>query len=287
MNVDATALEVVQPEAVPARLHFPNIFFIALAHVMVLVAIPFFNWSALAVCLIGLFVVTPIGVNLGFHRLASHRGLKVPQWLEYSLLTLGALVGGGPPLHWIAEHRLHHRFSDTADDPHDSRRGFWYAHVGHLFWHKDFEDIEEQWLKYVPDFAGNRYYRFLNRYWLFFAFLPVPFLYYFGGWSFVLWGGFVRVVLMLHITWFVNSASHLWGYTNYKTDDLSKNCWWVGLLAAGEGWHNNHHANPASAAHGHKWWELDSTYLIIRGLEKLGLATDIKLPKESSQPFST
>lgn len=262
----------------PPRLHYPNIFWLAVAHLMVLVAIPFFTWPALAVCLIGLLVVTPLGVNLGFHRLAAHRGLKVPRWLEYVLITLGAAVGGGPPLHWIAEHRLHHRYSDAEGDPHDSRKGFWFAHITHLFWHKDFEDIEEQWLKYVPDFADNRYYRFLNKNWLLFSFATAPLLYWWGGLPFLLWGGFVRVVLMLHITWFVNSASHMWGYRKYKTDDNSRNCWWVGLLAAGEGWHNNHHAYPASARHGHSWWELDFTYVYIRLLRRLGLATDIKLP---------
>jgi stearoyl-CoA desaturase (delta-9 desaturase) len=251
---------------------------LAVAHALVIVAIPFFSWSALAVCLIGLFAVTPLGVNLGFHRLLTHRGLKVPKWLEYSLATLGAALGGGPPMHWVAEHRLHHRFSDTPQDPHSSREGFWHAHVAHLFYHKDFEDIEEQWMRYVPDMAGDRYYRFLNKYWIAFAAATLVPLYFWGGVSFVLWGGFVRIVLMLHITWFVNSASHLWGYKNYETDDDSRNCWWVGLLAAGEGWHNNHHAQPVSAAHGHRWWELDTTYLWVCLLERLGLARDVKRP---------
>ena len=261
------------------KLHWPNIFWLTLAHAMVLVAIPFFTWGALAVCLIGLFVVTPLGVNLGFHRLASHRALKVPGWLEYFLITLGAMVGGGPPLHWIAEHRLHHRYSDTEMDPHDANQGFWFAHMTHLFRHKEFEDVEEQWMKYVPDFKDSRYHRFLNRYWILFALIPAIFLYLWGGLPYLFWGGFVRVVLMLHITWFVNSATHMWGYRNYETSDLSRNCWWVGLLAAGEGWHNNHHAQPASAAHGHRAWEFDFTYLLIRFLGFLGLATEIKLPK--------
>jgi fatty-acid desaturase len=245
---------------------------------MVIVAIPFFTWKAFAVCMITLFLITPLGVNLCYHRLLSHRGFKVPQLLEYALATLGAMLGGGPPMHWVAEHRLHHRYSDTDEDPHNSREGFWHAHISHLFYHKDFEDIEEQWMKYVPDMSTHAYYRFLNKYWLVFPVALLPVLYAWGGWSFVLWVGFVRVVLMLHITWFVNSASHLWGYCNYKTDDNSKNCWWVGILAAGEGWHNNHHAHPVSAKHGHKWWEIDLTHFYIRSFEFLGLAKDVKRP---------
>ncbi len=244
------------------RLHYPNIFWLAVAHLLALVAIPYFSWGGLAIALVGLFLVAPLGVR----------------YLEYFFATLGAMVGGGPPLHWVAEHRLHHRYSDTDKDPHNSRKGFWFAHVTHLFYHKEFEDREEQWMKYVPDLSGDRYFRFLNKYWIGFAALTLPLLYIWGGISFVLWGGFVRIVLMLHITWFVNSASHMWGYQNYKTTDNSKNCWWVGLLGAGEGWHNNHHAFPNSAAHGHLWWEFDFTYLVIRGLKFLGLARDVKLP---------
>ncbi len=249
-----------------------------MVHLLALVAIPYFTWGAFAVCFVGLFFIAPLGVNLGFHRLVTHRALKVPQWLEYIFVTLGAMVGGGPPLHWVAEHRLHHRYSDTEKDPHNSRKGFWFSHVTHLFYHKEFEDREEQWMKYVPDLSGNRYYVFLNRYWIAFAALTLPLLYFWGGLPFVFWGGFVRIVLMLHITWFVNSASHMWGYQNYKTSDYSKNCWWVGLLGAGEGWHNNHHAYPNSAAHGHYWWEIDTTYLAIRVLKFLGLAKQVKLP---------
>jgi len=246
---------------------------------MVIVAIPYFTWNAFAVCLFGLFVITPLGVNLGFHRLLTHKSFKVAKPLEYLFATIGAMVGGGPPLHWVAEHRLHHRYSDTDKDPHSAGRGFWHAHITHLFYHKDFEDIEEQWMKYVPDYSGDRYYRFLNKYWIAFAASTLIPLYLVGGVSFVLWGGFVRVVMMLHITWFVNSASHFWGYRNYETDDTSRNCWWVGLLGAGEGWHNNHHAMQTSAAHGHRWWEIDTTYMMIRALEIVGLARDVKRPR--------
>lgn len=112
----------------------------------------------------------------------------------------------------------------------------------------------------------------------------LPLLYLAGGIGWVLWGGFVRLVLTWHIMWFVNSATHKWGYRNYETDGTSTNCWWVGLLAAGEGWHNNHHAQPSCAAHGHRWWEFDQSFWIIRALEFVGLATDVKRPLKIGAP---
>jgi len=261
------------------RLQIENIFWISLVHFVAIFIAPFyFTWDALVVCLVVLFTVSPIGVTMTYHRLLSHRAFEVPKWLEYTLAVFGTLSAQGPILLWIAEHRLHHRYSDHDDDPHDSRKGFWFAHMTHLFRHKEFEDREELWMKYVPEFASQPFYRFLNKYSILIALtLPIG-LYIWGGLPYLLWGGFVRVALMLHITWFVNSATHLWGYRNYKTDDNSRNIWWVAMLAAGEGWHNNHHYEMQSAAHGHKWWEFDFTWLLIRGLEMLGLAKNVKRP---------
>ena len=260
------------------RHHRLNIFFIITLHLLVLLSIPFFSWSAFGVALLLLFTISPIGVTLTYHRLLSHRAFKVPKWLEYTLATFGALSAQGPVLLWVAEHRLHHRYSDDSRDPHDSNRGFFYAHIGHLLYHKEFEDNREEWLKYVPDLANQPYYHFLNKYWYVIALSLFPVLYAWGGWPFVMWGGFVRIVMMLHITWFVNSAAHFWGYRNFDTDDNSKNNWWVALLASGEGWHNNHHAQPNCAAHGRMWWEFDITYIFICLLEAVGLATQVKKP---------
>lgn len=260
------------------RLHRGNIISIAVLHILAIASIPLFNMSSLWICLALLFTISPIGVTLTYHRLLTHQSFKVPKWLEYTLATFGALSAQGPILLWVAEHRLHHRYTDENRDPHDSRNGFFYAHVGHLFHHKEFEDTKEQWMKYVPDLANQPYYRFLNKYWYVVAFSIFPLLYWAGGWSFVMWGGIVRIVLMLHITWFVNSASHIWGYRNFETRDQSKNCWWVGILACGEGWHNNHHAQANCAAHGIRWFEFDLTYQIIRGLEFVGLASEVKKP---------
>jgi fatty-acid desaturase len=265
------------------RLQLSNIFWISLVHCVAVYAIFWdFSWSGLFLALALHFTVCSAGVTLTYHRLLSHRSFKVPKWLEYILATIGVLSAQGPILIWVAEHRLHHRFSDTEKDPHDSNRGFFYAHIGHLFYHKEFEDDRQQWMKYVPDLASQPYYRFLNHWNIPIALLVVPVLYFFGGIHFVLWGGFVRVVLMLHATWFINSACHWFGYRNYDSRDRSSNCWWAAILAAGEGWHNNHHAQPACARHGHRWWEIDQTWMMIRGLEILGLARDVKRPTHLS-----
>lgn len=266
------------------RLQVENIFWITVIHLGALCAIPYFSWSAFGVCLLMLFTISPLGINLCYHRLLTHRSLKVPQWLEYTLATIAATTGQGPMFLWVAEHRLHHRYSDEPLDPHNSRLGFFYAHMGHLFWHKDFEDNPDQWMKYVPDLTSHRYYHFLSKFAPVFVALPAVFLYMWGGIPFVLWGVFMRIVLMWHVTWSVNSATHTFGYRTFKTSDNSRNCWWVGIIGAGEGWHNNHHAFPASAAHGRTWYEFDLTYLIIRALKALGLATDVKTSVLTAKP---
>ena len=258
------------------RWNYPNLFWISLVHLLALAALPFFSWSGLAVMLAGVLLVAPLGINVGYHRLLTHKAFSAPPAVRYALVTLGTLCGAGPPIHWAAMHRVHHRHSDTSQDPHDSTRGFWYSHVLHLFITDPREQDLDHLGKYAPDLTREPYLVFLNRHgtWLAVAMLPLLFLA--GGWSWLLWGGFLRVALTWHIMWLVNSASHMWGYRNYDTSDRTRNCWWVGLLAAGEGWHNNHHAYPSSAAHGHRWWELDFSYILILILEKAGLASGLK-----------
>jgi fatty-acid desaturase len=259
------------------KLNYNNIFWITLVHLVALAAIPFFTWGNLTAALIGLFVLAPLGINVGYHRLLTHRAFTAPTFVRRGLATLGAVIGAGPPLHWVAMHRVHHRFSDTGQDPHDATRGFWYSHVLHLFQQDPHEAGEEDYIKkYAPDLAADPYLVWLNKRWLLLALATLPALYFAGGLGLLLWAGFVRIVLTWHVMWFVNSASHRWGYRNYDTRDLTVNCWWVGLLAAGEGWHNNHHANPSCAAHGHRWWEFDLSYEIIRVMALVGLARDVK-----------
>jgi stearoyl-CoA desaturase (delta-9 desaturase) len=273
------------------RLQYENIFWISVIHIGALAAIPMFSWQAFGVCIFLLYFISSLGINLTYHRLLTHRGLKVPQWFEYVLSTIAAMSGQGPMLLWVAEHRLHHRYSDTEQDPHSPIKGYFHAHMGHLFYHKEFEDEPDRWQKYVPDLKDKAYYRFLSKYAAIFVALPAIPLYYFGGLPFVMWGIFVRIVLMWHITWSVNSACHTFGYRTFETNDTSTNFWFIGWFGGGEGWHNNHHAHPVSASHGREWYEFDMTYQVIKFLKLIGLATNVKTPvldsKIKSKPFTT
>lgn len=274
------AAEALVEESAAPKLawNYPNIFWIALVHVVALLAPLYWSWNNLSIMLIGVFLLAPIGINVGYHRLLTHRSFTAPRWLRYSLVTFGAILGAGPPIHWAAMHRVHHRHSDTDLDPHNATKGFWYSHILHMFVKDDHETGGAHLETYAPDLLRDPYLAWLNKYWIWFALATLPVLYVIGGVGLVLWGAFVRLILTWHIMWFVNSASHIWGYRNYETKDLTVNNWWVGVLAAGEGWHNNHHADPACAAHGHKWWEFDFSYLIIQALELLGLARKVKRP---------
>jgi stearoyl-CoA desaturase (delta-9 desaturase) len=261
------------------KLNPSAVFWLLFVHIGALGSIFFFSWSAVALCAFMVFIVAPIGVTMTYHRMLTHRAFKVPRWLEYSLAVVGAVSAQGSPLDWAAGHRLHHRYADTSKDQHTPQKGFLFSHVGHLLVTCDDDVSHAERMKVVPDLQSQPFYRFLDRAHLWIALAALPLLYLAGGWPFVFWGGFLRVALMLHITWLVNSATHTWGYRNYVTRDNSRNCWWVSLLSGGEGWHNNHHAHPSCAAHGHRWWEFDLTWMMIRGLARLGLATQVKRPE--------
>jgi stearoyl-CoA desaturase (delta-9 desaturase) len=253
---------------------------LALIHLGALAAfVPFFfSWSGLIVCAVLFYLTGGIGVCLGYHRILTHRSLRVPKWLEYAIVTCGAFALQGGPITWIGTHRAHHTYSDTERDPHSARKGFWWCHVLWLFAPNAARPKEDVLRRLTPDLSNDRYYCFLekNHAWLQlalgFALLAA------GGWSWLVWGGFVRLVLLYHATWSVNSAAHGWGYRSWGAGDVSTNNWFVALVSWGEGWHNNHHAFPFSARHGLRWYELDLTWLTIQGLEKLGLATKVRVP---------
>lgn len=266
----------MKPESRELNVH--NLFWIVLVHGFAIAAIPYFTKTGLFIVVLGAFVLGPIGINVGYHRLLCHRSFSCSRSLRNSLVTLGAILGAGPPIHWAAMHRVHHRYSDTKLDPHDSTRGFWYSHILHLFVVDERETGADHLTVYAPDLMKDPYLVWLNKYWIWLAAATLLPLYALGGTPLVLWGGFLRLAVMWHIMWFVNSAAHIWGYRNYVVNDRARNCWWVGLLAAGEGWHNNHHADPPCAAHGHKWWELDISYWFILCLEFFGLARGVKHP---------
>jgi len=251
---------------------------IGLIHVGVLFAPWTFRWDALLLAIFLYWLTGCLGITLGYHRLFTHNSFRVPKVGRYVLATVGALAGQAGPISWVAAHRRHHRYSDREGDPHSPREGFFWSHMGWLFKRTQLDEYE-YYSKDAPDLAKDPYMRFLDRQHGLLILASLVGLYWWGGFSYVIWGGSVRMVFLYHSTWFVNSATHLWGYQTYtKTGDNSRNLWWVALLAFGEGWHNNHHAHQGSARHGLRWYEFDLTYLIIRFFHLLGLAKKVNVP---------
>ena len=254
-------------------------FFITTVHILALIfAIPTFTWSALAVCVLFHWLTGGVGITLGYHRLLTHQSMKVAAPIKYFCSLMGVLACQGGPISWVTTHRLHHTYSDQEADPHTPTRNFFWAHMEWCIRKNATLKNKDVQNRVVPDLVKDKGLMFLEKTDILWTFLLGLGFYALGGWSFVVWGIFVRLVLVYHATWFVNSAAHVWGYKTYKSDDLSRNLWWVALITYGEGWHNNHHAFQYSARHGLKWWEFDTTYMMIQVLEKLGLASAIKLP---------
>lgn len=248
---------------------------ITVAHLTLLFVPATFTWPALGVFAFLYWLTLGVGLTLGYHRLLSHRSLEVPKWLEYAIVTCGALANQGGPIEWIGTHRLHHQYSDKDGDPHNASEGFWWSHILWLFGRVPSEAALR---RRTRDLNGDPYYEFLHRggFTLLTLGLAVA-LYAVGGWPYVVYGVFLRIVVVFHTTWFVNSVTHKFGYRNYATRDSSTNCWWVAILTFGEGWHNNHHAVPNSARHGLRAHELDVTWLTIALLRWLGLASRVQV----------
>lgn len=271
----------ISPENQP-RLHWFSVGFFAIIHLLALLAPWFFSWSALGVTLFLHWFLGSIGICLGYHRLLSHRSFQVPQWLEYVIALIGALALQGGPIFWVAGHRLHHGFTEhTEKDPYSAKKGFWWSHILWILYPRsEFFDYDK-YQRFAPDLARDPFYCWLNRY---FFVLQIPLavlLYILGGWSFVIYGVFLRAVLLWHSTWFINSVTHLWGYRTFEVNDNSRNLWWAAILTYGEGWHNNHHAYPHVAKAGWRWWEIDVTWWAIWVLKTVGLAQKVIMPPMS------
>ncbi len=242
-----------------------------------------FTWAGVLTAVVFHWLTGGIGVCLGYHRYYTHKSFETPKPISYLLAIMGGLSGEGSCLDWVATHREHHAHSDQLGDPHSPHDGPWWSHMFWVMVRNSEKQIEKRHKRWIPDLKDDKGLQLIGR--LFIAFhvaLGAAMMsvgYFFGGWqlafSLLVWGMFARLVFVLHSTWFVNSASHMWGYRNYETTDDSRNNWWVALITYGEGWHNNHHAYPRMARHGHKWWEVDVTFLTIRAMEKLGLAWDV------------
>lgn len=256
-------------------------------HVGALAAFFTFSWNALWVCLFLWWLSGCIGITLGYHRYFTHRSYATPKFVEYLLAIFGCLAGEAGPIAWVAAHRYHHTYSDTDRDPHSPLRGFWWSHITWLFGREKFLAEFDSYKRYAPDMAKDRFLVFLDKYHILPVLILTGILYAIGGWTYVVWGMFVRSVLVYHSTWLVNSASHIWGYRNYETTDMSRNNWWVAILSFGEGWHNNHHAFQRSARHGMRWWEIDLTYMTIQLMRLVGLASQIHVPVKASPVGAT
>ena len=245
----------------------------------------------LSLC-VGMYTLSSLGVTAGFHRLLTHGSFKASRGLQAILAVAGSMSAQGPLLFWAAAHRRHHQYSDQDEDPHSPHafgmglraygRGLWHAHVGWMFCHQ-----HDDWGRYVPDLLRDRMLFDLSRTYFLWVCLGILLPGGFGGlwsgtwqgaFSGALWGGLVRIFLVHHTTWSVNSICHVFGKRPYVTRDQSTNHWLCALLTFGEGWHNNHHAFPTSARHGLAWWEIDVTYGVIRMLQGLGLVWDVKSP---------
>ncbi len=276
---------------------------IAVLHVGCLAAPFFFSWQGLGVAAALWWVCGGLGICLCYHRLLTHRSFRTPKWFEYALTVLATTNWQGGPIEWVGTHRVHHRHSDHDHDPHSPKHGFdW----GHILWCVCKHADDDRFRGAAKDLQRDPFMVFIDKYHWVAQFGLAAILLVLGGllgnlwggngvagepwaWSWrgaaiwVIWGICVRMVFTYHATWFVNSAAHTWGYRSHQTKDDSRNLWWVALLSFGEGWHNNHHACDRAAAHGRQWWEIDLTYLTIRLLGLVGLASEIVPATESKR----
>jgi fatty-acid desaturase len=253
--------------------------FMVAFHILAVAAFWFFSWQNLVVALVLHWMAVGFGISLGYHRLHTHRGFKTSKAFEYFLAICGTLTLEGGPIFWVATHRKHHQLSDDHGDPHSPREGGFWAHMGWILFGDTHHNNTELMGKYAPDLGRDQFYRWLNSYhWVPLTTLGLVLLAV-GGWSMVLWGIFLRVVVGLHGTWLVNSATHMWGSRRFETRDDSRNSWWVALLTFGEGWHNNHHAHPVSARHGLAWYEFDISWITLKLFNAVGIVSDLKVAK--------
>ena len=280
--------------------HITNVLAIVVPFTGLVVAIALawgfgFTWTHL-VMLLGTYLFSAIGITVGYHRLFTHRSFETYRPVKLAFALMGSMAVEGPLLKWVATHRRHHQHSDDVGDPHSPHhhgntvlgtlRGLWHAHAGWIF-RPDAPGL----YRYVADLYPDKLLRRISV--LFPLWVAVSMLIpaVVGGlvhmsWTGALlgfiWGGLVRVFLIHHVTWSINSVCHLWGTRPFRSHDESRNNPILGYIGLGEGWHNNHHAFPTSARHGLRWWEFDASYLVIRGLELCGLAWRVKVPSAAA-----
>jgi stearoyl-CoA desaturase (delta-9 desaturase) len=241
--------------------------------------------------LLFMYLATAIGITVGYHRMLTHRAFDAPKPVKYTLAVLGSMAVQGSVIDWVADHRKHHAFTDEDGDPHSPHghggglkgalHGLWHAHMG---WRVETQGQAEK-RRYARDLLDDPGMRWIGRNfpWLVLAGMLIPTALGFvltggslmGALTGYLWGGLVRVFLVHHVTWSINSVCHFFGRRRFDLEDESTNVFWLALPSLGESWHHNHHAFPRSAHHGLRWWEIDISGLIIRGMEKVGWARDV------------
>jgi stearoyl-CoA desaturase (Delta-9 desaturase) len=263
--------------------------FLAFAAAVTLTWGHFVHGTDLAI-LAGMYLVSALGITIGYHRLLTHRSFDTPRPVKYALAIMGQTAVQGPVIDWVADHRKHHAFTDEEGDPHSPHghgggfkgalHGLYHAHVGWLFVTQGRADRR----RYARDLMDDPVMKRISK-----SFLPnallglaIPFALGFaitgrieGALTALLWGGLVRIFFLHHVTWSINSVCHFFGRRRFAVDDHSTNVFWLALPSLGESWHHNHHAFPRSAHHGMRWWEVDLTGMIILGMKKLGLARDV------------
>ena len=254
-----------------------------------------FRWSDLAL-LLGMYVLTALGITVGFHRLFTHRAFETNRAVQFVFAVLGSMAVQGPLLEGVALHRRHHQHSDEIEDPHSPHHegsgvwgvlhGLWHAHLGWMF-----APHPPGLQRYVRDLSQSKLLRAASALfplWVLAGLLIPAAIGWLlvgtpsGAWTGFVWGGLVRILFVHHVTWSVNSVCHVWGRQPYASHDESRNNALFGIFALGEGWHNTHHAFPTSARHGLRWWQIDVSYWVIRGLELVGLAWNVKLPSRAA-----
>ncbi|RMG41124.1 MAG: acyl-CoA desaturase [Candidatus Dadabacteria bacterium] len=243
------------------------------------------SWAAVITAIV-MYQIRGFGITGVYHRYFSHKSYKTSRWFQFLLALWGCSALQGTPIEWSRNHRHHHRYSDQPEDLHSPRqRGFWWAHIGWMLSMKN--EVPEQSVKDIekyPELRATAYLQIipilavpLFCYWLGEALGPE---YHTSGWQMLVWGFCVSTVILWHVTYSINSLTHIWGKQRFKTGDDSKNSFLLGLLALGEGWHNNHHRYPGSCRQGFYWWEIDTTYYVLKLFEKLGLVWDVRKPPE-------
>ena len=254
-----------------------------------------FDWVTLGI-FAGMYLGSAFGVTVGYHRLFTHRAFETNRVVKAILGVLGSMAVEGPLFRWVATHRRHHQHSDEPEDPHSPHlhgdgfwgmlRGLWHAHMGWLFT-PDSPGLG----RYVGDLRKERLLRYISALFPLWVLLSMLIPAVLGGlltlsWRGALlgflWGGLARIFIVHHVTWSINSVCHLWGYKSFRGDDESRNNVIFGVLALGEGWHNNHHAFPTSARHGLRWWEIDISYWMIKAMQAVGLAWKVRVPEPAA-----